>query len=299
MQDTAGPIPIREFALLAFLAALWGSSYLLIKIALATIPPITLIAARVGIAAVFLVLATSLLGERLPRGRRTWRRLFIQALFNSIGSWTLLAWGQQRVDSALAGVLNATSPIFVLAFGWIAARQEAVTAQRLAGALVGIAGVALIVGFEALRGMGGEIAGQLAVLASAALYAAAALHGRRFSSLSPAATAAGTMIWASVCLVPLCCLAESPWTLEPSAGSIAAAAALGLACTGIALVVYFRLVRTIGAVGVASQSYLRAGVSVLLGVLVLGERITVATALGLLAVILGVVMINASGKGGR
>jgi drug/metabolite transporter (DMT)-like permease len=140
--------------------------------------------------------------------------------------------------------------------------------------------------------LGTQIAAQLAVLCSAALYACAAIHGRRFSAIAPAVTAAATMLWAAVFLVPLSLVVERPWTLEPSAKSIAAAAALGVLCTGVALLVYFRLVRTVGSLGVASQSYLRAGVSMLLGAVVLGEQPPPATALGLLAIVLGVMMIN-------
>jgi drug/metabolite transporter (DMT)-like permease len=286
--------PAGELVLLGLLALLWGSSYLLVKIALATIPPITLIAVRVSIAALFLVILVACQQARWPRDWTTWRRLLVQALFNSIASWTLLAWGQQSVDSGLAGVLNSTSPIFVLLFTWLVTRHEVVTARKLCGALLGLAGVCLIVGLQALQGLGRQITAQLAILGSAALYACAAVHGRRFSALAPAVTAAATMLWAVACLVPLSFILERPWTLEPSARSIVAAAALGILCTGVALLVYFRLVRTVGSLGVASQSYLRAGVSVLLGAVVLGEQLAPATALGLLAIVLGVMMVNGS-----
>jgi len=102
------------------------------------------------------------------------------------------------------------------------------------------------------------------------------------------------MIWATVCLGPLSLAVDRPWTLKPSATSVIAAIVLGLFCTGVALLLYFRLVRTIGSMGVASQSYLRAGVSVLLGIFVLGEHVTQAIALGLVAILLGVAVINIS-----
>ena len=102
-----------ELPLLALLALLWGSSYLFLKVAVAEIPPITLIALRVTGAAGFLLLVMRLRTETLPRDGRTWRMLLLQAVFNSIGAWTVLAWGQQFVDAGLASVLNSTSPIFV------------------------------------------------------------------------------------------------------------------------------------------------------------------------------------------
>ncbi len=285
-----------ELALLGLLAALWGSSYLLIKVALVTIPPVTLIALRVAIAALLLVAVMRHEGARFPADGRTRRMLLVQAFFNSIGSWTVLAWGQQHVASALAGVLNSTSPIFVFFITLLVTRHETVGARRFAGALLGVVGVALIVGEDALRGLHGQVAGQLACLLGAFLYACAAIHGKRFSSISPTVTAAGTMIWATVCLVPLCMLLDRPWNLHPSASSLAAAAALGFLCTGVALLLYFRLVRTLGSMGVASQSYLRAGVSVLLGIVVLGEQVTPAIGFGLAAIVLGVAAINAPSR---
>ena len=281
-----------ELALLALLAVLWGSSYLLIKIAVETIPPVTLIAARVAMAALFLLTIVAWQGDRLPRDWRTRRALFVQAVFNSIGAWTILAWGQQFVDSGLASVLNSTSPLFVFFIALMFARRESATSLKFLGACLGLVGVTLIVGLEALNGLGQQVLAQLAVLFSAALYGGAAIHGQRFSHLPPTVTAAGTMLWATLCLVPLSLATEQPWTLRPSGASIMAAIVLALFCTGGALLIYFRLIKTLGSMGVASQSYLRAGVGVLLGVVVLGEEITAIVGLGLAAAVLGVVAIN-------
>jgi len=281
-----------EIGLLALLALLWGSSYLLIKIAVLTIPPVTLIAMRVAIAAVFLTAVMIGTGERLPKDRRTWRMLLMQAVLNSIGAWTVLAWGQQYVDSGLASVLNSTSPVFVFLITALFTRHEPAGGLKLLGACLGVAGVVLIVGTDVLRGLGQQVVAQLAVVLGALLYAGAAIYGKRFSHLTPTVTAAGTMIWATVCLVPLSLAIDQPWTLQPSALSLLAAFVLGVLCTGAALLIYFRLVRTLGSMGVASQSYLRAGVGVLLGVIVLGEQITPVAGLGLTAAVLGVVVIN-------
>ena len=277
---------------------MWGSSYLFAKVALAEIPPITLVAIRVSVAACFLLVVLAWQGGHLPRDGRTWRMLFVQAVFNSIGSWTLLAWGQQYVDSGLASVLNSTSPIFVFFITLLVTRHESLSLLKLAGACLGVAGVVVIVGFDALSGLGRQVAGQLAALAGAMLYAGAAIYGKRFGHLSATATAAGTMIWASACLVPLSLALEEPWTLHPSGRAIAAAAVLAVFCTGVALLIYFRLVRTLGSMGVASQSYLRAGIGVILGIVFLGEQITLVVGLGLIAAILGVAAINMPGRPG-
>ena len=288
----AVPNRALELALLGLLALLWGSSYLFIRVAVAGIPPLTLIAVRVAVAALALLAVMAALGVRLPRGRGAWRALLVQAMLNSILPWTLLAWGQQYVPSGLAGVLNSTSPVFVFLLTRFATRQEPAGIGQLAGVALGIGGVLLIVGKGALEGLGQAVAAQLAIVVAALVYACAAIYGRRHAGTPPLATAAGTLIWASLWLVPASLLLERPWTLSPSAASVAAVLALAIFGTALALLLYFRLVRTLGAMGVASQSYLRAGVSVLLGAAILGERVDAATAAGLLAVVAGVAAIN-------
>jgi drug/metabolite transporter (DMT)-like permease len=136
------------------------------------------------------------------------------------------------------------------------------------------------------------VAGQVACLTGAALYACAAIYGKRFGHISAAATAAGTMTWATVVLVPAALLLEKPWTLSPDSGAVAATLALSIFSTSVALLLYFRLVQTLGSLGVASQSYLRAGIGVLLGAILLGETLSMPIAIGLAAAILGIALIN-------
>ena len=287
-----GPSLKFELCLLAMLALLWGSSYLLIKIAVADIPPVTLIAARVSIAAVFLLAVLAWQRAPLPSDAATWGKLFIQSVFTAIGAWTLLAWGQQFVDSGLAGVLNSTSPIFVFLITALVMRGPSPGAWKFGGACLGLIGVTLIIGVDVLAGLGQQVMAQLAVLLGAVLYACAAIYGRRFNHITPTATAAGTMIWAAAMLVPLSLIIERPWTLQPSTASMLTAGGLGVFCTGVALLIYFRLVRTLGSMETASQSYLRSGVSVALGVIVLGEQVTPVVGAGLACAILGVAAIN-------
>ena len=155
-------------------------------------------------------------------------------------------------------------------------RHERLGAARLAGALLGLGGVIAILGVEALDGLGREALAQLAALLGAALYAGAAINGRRFAAAPPTATAAGVMLCASAMLVPASLVLDQPWRLRPGVEALAAVAVLGAFCTTGALMIYFRLVRTLGSLEVASQSYLRAGLAALLGVVVLGETLTQA-----------------------
>lgn len=289
-----------DYALLGLLALLWGGSYPLLKVAVETIPPLTLIAARVGIAALILVAVVWQRGLRLPRASRMWRMLLLQAVFNSIGAWTILAWGQQFVDAGLATVLNSTSPIFVFLLTLLLSRHEAVGWQKFIGALFGLVGVGLIVGIEAMAGLGREVIAQLAIVAGAVLYACAAIYGHRFREQPAVVTAAGTMICATFCLIPAALLVDRPWTLTPAPVAVAATVFSGVFSTAMAFLIYFRLVKTLGSMGVASQSYLRVGVGVGLGVLLLGETVTWSVAGGLICVVIGVAAINGSfGSWGR
>lgn len=283
---------IKEFALLGLLAFLWGASYPLVKVAVETIPPMSLIAIRVSVAAVFLSAVVHFQNHRFPRDRKTLVALLVQAFLNSIGAWTILAWGQQYISSGLASILNSTSPIFVFIITVLITRHEAAPTHKLVGMMFGVLGVCLIIGMEALNGLGQQIIAQLAVLFGAVLYGCAAIYGRRFKALPPVVTAAGTMVWATVCLVPAALIVDRPWTLSPSSASLGAALVLAVFSTALALLIYFRLVVTLGSMGVASQSYLRAGIGVLLGVVFLNEPFHTSTGFGLLAVIIGVAAIN-------
>jgi drug/metabolite transporter (DMT)-like permease len=279
-----------EYGLLAVLATLWGSSYLLIKLALSSIPPITLMAIRVTLAALFLIAVVRFYRESLPADARSWRDLFVQSLLNSSVAWLVLAWGQQFIESGLAGVLNSTSPLFVFL---LTIRSAPKSTARLAGVLLGFVGVVLVIGWDALRGAPQQtLLAQAAVLFGAFLYACAAINGKRLAHLSPHVTAAGTMLWASACLLPLSLWIEQPWTITMTRSSLLAALTLSLACTGVALIIYFRLIVTLGAMGVASQSYLRAGISVLLGLLLLGEQPSATVLAGLGVIIVGVALMN-------
>lgn len=283
---------LREISLLLVLAFLWGSSYLLIKIAVTEIPPVTLIAVRVSGAALFLLIVMAVRSERLPRDAATWRSLLVQSLLNSVGAWTVLAWGQQFVEAGLASVLNSTSPMFVFLISTLLLKSEPASGVKFIGALLGILGVILVVGADVLQGLGQQVLGQLACLAGALLYAGAAVYGKRFRHLPPVTTAAGTMLWASLILVPLALVFEQPWRLTPSVQVIFSATVLSIVCTGLALLIYFRLLRTLGAMGVASQSYLRAGIGVVLATILLGESFSAPVFAGLLAATMGVALIN-------
>jgi drug/metabolite transporter (DMT)-like permease len=277
-----------ELALLLALATLWGASYTFIKLGVATIPPVTLIAARTLIAGTILIVVLRSRGLAMPRDAATWRRYMVQACLNSVVPFTLIAWAERDVDAALATILNSTAPIFTFLLTAAITRHEAVTARKLIGVVAGIAGTAAIVGTQAFDGLGREIWAQIAIVAATICYAGAAIFGRGFKGLDPMMPAAGSMLCGALLLVPASLILDRPWTLAPSVSSLAALAGLSLFSTALAFVIYFRLVQTLGSVGTTSQAYLRVPIGVGIGALVLGETLAPSAWAGMLCVLIGV-----------
>jgi drug/metabolite transporter (DMT)-like permease len=278
----------KELVLLLVLSSLWGASYTFVKVGVQTISPVTLIAARTVIAGTILIAIIHWRGLTLPKDAITWRRFFFQACLNSVVPFTLIAWAQQTTDAALATILNSTSPIFAFLLTVFVTRHEAVTGRKLFGVGAGIVGICLIVGVQAIGGLGQELWAQLAIVAATICYAGAAIFGRNFEGLNPIMPAAGSMICGAIVLVPASLITEKPWTLTPSLESILALLALSVFSTALAFAIYFRLVQTLGSVGTTAQAYLRVPIGVAIGVMFLREHLTSTALIGLVCVTAGV-----------
>jgi drug/metabolite transporter (DMT)-like permease len=278
----------REYALLLALATLWGASYTFIRIGVATIPPVTLIAARtlIGGALLFALLAAR--GIVMPRDTATWRRFMVQALLNSVVPFTLIAWAEETVEAGLATILCSTSPIFTFLITFAITRHEPATLAKLFGVVTGVAGICLIVGMEALSGIGKELVADCALVAATLCFAGAAIFGRSFGALDAMVPAAGSMLCGSLVLIPISLVVERPWTIAPSVLSLVALLALSVFSTAFAFALYFRLVRTLGSVGVTAQAYLRVPIGVGIGTALLGESLAPGALVGLACVVAGV-----------
>lgn len=289
-MEQANPRPNMavELGLLLLLATLWGASYTFIKLGVATIPPITLIAARTAIAGVLLLMIMQWRGLRMPRDAATWRRFMFQACLNSVIPWTMIAWGERSLDAGLATILNSTSPIFTFFLTLAITRHEALTSRKLLGVVAGMAGICLIVGVQALAGLGEQLTAQLVTVLAAICYAGAAIFSRGFKDLDPMAPAAGSLLCGAAILIPASLVVDRPWTLVPSASSLLALLGLAVFSTAFAFVIYFRLIQTLGSVGTTAQAYLRVPIGVALGVLFLGESLTPTAWIGLGCVVIGV-----------
>jgi drug/metabolite transporter (DMT)-like permease len=277
-----------EFALLLLLATLWGGSYTFIKLGVATIPPVTLIAARTLIAGLLLVVVMHWRGVMLPRDAATWRRFLFQACLNSVIPWTLIAWAERSLDAGLATILNSTAPIFTFFLALAFTHQERPSMRKLFGVVAGLAGICLIVGMQALTGLGEQLAAQIATVAATICYAGAAIFSRGFKGLDPMAPAAGSLLCGAAILLPVSLVVDRPWTIMPSTSSLLALLGLAVFSTALAFVIYFRLIQTLGSVGTTAQAYLRVPIGVALGVIFLGESLTSTAWIGLGCVIIGV-----------
>jgi drug/metabolite transporter (DMT)-like permease len=289
----------RELALLLLLATLWGASYSFIKVAVATIPPITLIAARTLIAGLSLLALMLWRGIEMPRDGATWRRFAFQACLNSVVPWTLIAWGERSVDAGLATILNSAAPIFTFLFTALITRHEAAPPRKLLGVTAGMIGICLIVGVGAFAHLGQQLVAEIAIVAAAVCYACGAIFSRGFKGLDPMAPATGSLLCGAAVLIPLSVAFEQPWTVAASAASIRALLGLAMFSTAAAFVIYFHLIQTLGSVGTTAQAYLRVPIGVALSVAFLGESLSATAWIGLACVVLGVAAMTIAPQRGR
>jgi len=273
------------------LAVLWGVSFFFSKVALAELPPFTLVLGRFGIAALALLLASRLGGHRMPGSPRVWVGFFVLGALNSFIPFGLIAWGQVQLTSGLASILNATTPLFtaLVAHAW---GDERLTSNRLAGVLVGLAGVCVLIGPGALGHLGAHTLAELAILGAAVSYGFAGTYGRRFRAMPPVVAVAGMMTTAALMALPVALVVDRPWTLDVSARTWGALLGLALLSTALGFVIYFRVLATAGATNVMLVTLLMPVVALLLGSLILDEPVAATALAGMALIFAGLLAID-------
>ena len=273
VNTTMGP---AEWGLLIGLSVLWGGSFFFVGVAVDGLPPLTIVLLRVGLAALMLHVVCGLTGVRLPKDPRAWLALFVMAALNNVVPFCLIVWGRTQIASGLASILNATTPLFTVVVAHLLTRDEKLTTGRVAGVALGFGGVVLMIGPDALAGLGRDAAAQIAVLVASLSYAFASVFGRRFARMGmpPMAVATGQVTASTVMLAPLAAAVEHPWALPIPSGEIwVAVLGLALLSTALAYVVYFRILATAGATNLMLVTFLIPVTAILLGSAVLGERL--------------------------
>ncbi|HNS39160.1 MAG: DMT family transporter [Anaerolineae bacterium] len=284
----------KNVLLLVMLAAMWGPSFLFIKVAVEEIPPLTLVLGRVSIGAIFLLIVLLSQRRRLPRDRRLWKSLAVMAMLHNTLPWVLLSWGEQYIDSSLASILNGTTPIFTIVLAHFMVEDDRITSSKLLGVVLGFAGLFLLIVPSLTDGVQATTWGLVAVAVAAALYGVAIIYSREhLRGLPPLVAPATQLSLATLFMLPVTLLVDRPWTMEsPSAAALGSLVALGILGTGLAFIVYYRLIETADSTYVSMVTYIIPVFGVILGVLVLDEQLTWHTLAGFALILFGVMVVN-------
>jgi len=295
MNDINTRMGALEWLLLLGLSLLWGGSFFFVGVAVKALPPFTIVALRVGLAALTLNLVIRATGRQLPMEPRIWAAFFGMGLLNNIIPFSLIVWGQTHIAIGLASIFNATTPLFTIVVAHVFTKDEKITGGRLSGILLGFFGVVLIIGLDSIGHPGADTLAQLAVLGAALSYACAGVFGRRFRSyqVSPLATATGQVTASSILLIPLALGVDQPWALAmPGLETWAALLALALVSTALAYIIYFRILATAGATNLLLVTFLIPVSAILLGTIFLGEKLALKDFVGMGLISVGLATID-------
>ncbi len=263
----------KHWVLLLILSVLWGLGFILSKDALAVVPPLTLTLVRCAIAATVLLAAALLLGLALPRGWRQRWDFAVMSLLNNIIPFTLIFWGQTLIPSGLASIANATTPLMTLLVARVLA-GERLTRNKVIGVLLGLAGVAVLVGHSALAGDRASVLGMLLVTGGALSYGFSGLWGRRFKNTPPIVTSAMQLTASTILLVPIAAWTDQFWLLPvPSATIVWEIIAFGLLSTALAYILFFRIMAEAGSNNAMLVTLLVPVSAIAFGAYHFGERL--------------------------
>ena len=285
----------RDYALLLALACCWSSTYPLTKIGLGSIPPVTFISARSLIAALFLIAVLRIRGRRLPTDAKAWKLFAFQQTINSTIPFLMITWAQQYVAAAPTVVLASTTPIFAFLITWGITRHEPATLLKLLGAILGLAGTAVIIGLDALGGPSSNIFAEMMILLATISFACATIFGLRLSDYDPMVVAAGSLLFGGLVLLPMSLIIDHPWTLRPTVEALVAIVSIGIFSSAFGLMLFYMCLTRLGTLTTNAQGYLRIPIGVGLSVLLLGETVPSNLALGLVLVMAGVAAMTIPG----
>ena len=283
-----------DWLLFVLLGFFWGSSYLFIKIGVdAGLQPFTLVSLRLLIGLALLAVVVAVAREALPSEPRMYGHLAVMGFFSVALPFSLITWAEQHVDSSLAAVLTGAVPIFTIPIAALLLADERVTTNRLLGVLFGLVGVAVVVGFDPASLMGGALLPELALIGAAASYALGGVYARRMvHGLRPMIPALLQVAFALVMVAIPALALERPWASSFTVEALVAVAWLGLLGSGLAYLVFFRLLGRWGATRTTLVAYLLPIWGIVLGALVLSEPIDARLVAGTALVIGGIGLVN-------
>lgn len=279
--------------LLLVLGTIWGSSYLFIKIAVGEVPPLTLVAGRLLLAAMILWLVMFASRQTMPRRRSLWVAYAVMGFFSGTLPYTLISWGEQYIPSGLAALLQATMPIFTVLMAHVAIGDERLRPSSVLGVAAGFAGVGVLLLPDLRQGLQASLWGQLAIVVSSISYAGASVFARiRLRGQPPMASTTGQLTMGAALTLPLAFIFERPLDLSPSLPVWGAWLGLILLGTVIAYVIYYALLERTGATFVSMVTYVIPVNGLLLGALILGEALMLNVVLSAALILAGVMLVR-------
>ena len=284
-----------EWMLLVLLSVVWGGSFFFNGIALREFPTLSIVTARVGLAALALLFLMKMLGQGIQLNRQILKAFFGMSFLNNVVPFSLIVWGQQHIASGVASILNATTPLFTMLVAHWFTTDEKINPRRLLGVLTGMGGVGLMMGLDSMESSGFHLLGQSAILLAAFSYGFAGVYGKRFAQLgiSPLATATGQLCASSMILIPLTLWIDQPWTMTiPSIEGMGSLLGIALLSTALAYVIYFRLLKTAGATNLLLVTLLIPVSAIILGVFLLDESLEPQHLSGMAVISLGLLIMD-------
>ncbi|MFZ1476223.1 MAG: DMT family transporter [Sphingorhabdus sp.] len=274
---TSPKLDATGWGLIAILSILWGGAFFLIEVGLRSYSPNILVFMRLALAVPPMWIVMRLMGERLPTDPKSWALLMVVGALNCALPFILFFWGQQYLDSGYASILNATTPIWGVVVAHFMTHDEKATPARIVGVLVGMAGIIVMVGPDAMKGLSNNLLAQIACIISTLFYSFAAIYGRRLSQtqMTPMVVATGQTAMAALFMLPVVLLFDQPWAMAmPRLDSTLAGVTLALLSTALAYILYFRLIDRAGASNAQLVAFLMPILAVILGIAFLGESLS-------------------------
>jgi drug/metabolite transporter (DMT)-like permease len=282
------PPRLPDYALLVALAAIWGGAFMLMKVAIGTVPPVTMTAARVGIGALILTGVALAKRRSLPRSAKIWGFAFASGLLGFALPFTLISWGEEKIDSGPAAILMAGMPLMTILLARFVVGDEPLPLNKIIGVVCGLIGLMVLIGPAELATLGGDSVREMAVVLASFCYAVNAIVAKRIAGQDPYATPAAILISGSALLVPASLILEKPWTLGPTPQAWLALLLLGALPTAVAILIMLALLRRQGAGFFAQNNFLVPLFGVFWGFLILSERPPPSSLAALAIILIGI-----------
>ncbi len=286
-------VTAKDWLLICLLALIWGGSFLFGRILMIEWPPFTVVFLRVFLAAVSLWIFLLFTSRKFPKNSELIKAILVMGILNNAIPFSLILIGQREIGSGLASVVNAMTPIWTLIVANIFTTDEKFSKNKVMGIAFGFIGVAVLIGTDLVQGLSASAWAQGAVLGATISYGFASVWGKRFKGHDPILISTGQLTASSLVMLPLIFILEDPFNLPaPSLEMIISLFGLAVLCTAFAYVLYFKILSSAGATNVSLVTFLVPISAIILGILWLGETLTLSNVIGMILIIIGLALVD-------